>query len=87
MIPSTYVRCSTRKSSSTGRTVRTEPAIISSISSACSPMRLASATGRVYRRSSVSTIRGHMKSFQAPMKLNTPKVTRIGLSIGKMSFR
>ena len=58
------------------------PAIISSVSWTCSPTRLASATGSVYMRSSVSTISGHMKSFQVPMKVKIASVTRIGLQTG-----
>jgi len=48
IIPSMYCFCSARKSTRTGITVMTDPAIISSVSCACSPTRLASATGRVY---------------------------------------
>ena len=47
VMPAMYCRCSTANSASTGSTVSTEPAIISSVSWACSPSRLASATGRV----------------------------------------
>ncbi len=46
-IPEMYDFCSARKRMSTGRTVSTEPAIISSVSWACSPERIASATGSV----------------------------------------
>ena len=60
----------------------TEPAIISSLSCTCSRDSEASATGKVCRLWSLSTINGHMKSFHAPKKLKTAKVTRIGLSTG-----
>ena len=44
-----YWRCNARNSSSTGSTVTTEPAIISSLSCTCSRDRPASATGSVCR--------------------------------------
>src|SRR5262249_23973878 len=45
--PRMYQRWSTMNTSSTGSTVTTAPAIISSVSCTCSPTRLASATGSV----------------------------------------
>jgi len=69
----------------TGRTVNTEPAIISSVSCTCSPDRLASATGRVYIELSVSTISGHMKSFQTPRKVKMARVTKMGRHSGTIN--
>src|SRR4029453_9604633 len=76
--PAMYWRCSARNSASTGSTVTTDPAIISSLSCTCSRERLASATGSVCSASSVSTISGHMKSFQLPRKLKIASVASTG---------
>src|SRR5262249_26524763 len=47
VMPATYQRWSARNSTTTGSTVRTAPAITSSVSCTCSPTRFASATGSV----------------------------------------
>src|SRR5262249_47512088 len=47
MTPRMYQRWRITNTSSTGSTVTTAPAIISSVSCTCSPTRLASATGSV----------------------------------------
>ena len=65
-------------------TVRTEPAIISSVSCTCSPKRLARATGSVYFESSVSTTSGQKKSFHVPRKVKMASVTRMGRQSGRM---
>jgi hypothetical protein len=55
---------------------------MSSVSCTCSPDRLASATGRVYLLSSLSTISGHMKSFHVVRKVQMAIVARIGMITG-----
>src|SRR5690606_14798062 len=85
--PSMYQRCSSRNSSSTGNTVTTAPAIIISTSMMCSRDSAASATGNVYCCCSARMIRGHMKSFQAAMKLKIASVTSTGFSIGSTTCR
>jgi hypothetical protein len=67
--------------------VSTELAIMSSVSWTCSPTRFASATGRVYRDSSLSTMSGHMKSFQVARKVQIDSVARIGTIPGNTTDR
>jgi hypothetical protein len=76
-----------KKTISIGKTTIVDPARIVPIFSPYCPAITDIATGNVYILSSVATIRGQRKEFQAPIKAKTKEVIRKGVERGKIILK